>query len=61
MLPTNPDILLSIINTKLRDEYSSFDDLIDSLDEDKQRIEHILNSSGYFYDQKTNQFKLKDR
>ena len=35
-LPNNPTILLSIINMKLRDFYSSLDKLCDDLDEDKE-------------------------
>jgi hypothetical protein len=60
MLPQDPEMLLSIINTKLRDEYSSFEDLIVSLDEDRVAIESILNQEGYFYDSQSNQFKRKN-
>ena len=34
-LPNNPYVLLSIINKKLRDFYSSIDDLCDDLYENK--------------------------
>ena len=33
MLPQDPNILLSYINTKLRDQYPSLDALCDDLDE----------------------------
>ncbi|MBP5532869.1 MAG: DUF4250 domain-containing protein [Lachnospiraceae bacterium] len=56
-LPSDPDILLSLINTKLRDEYSSLDDLCDSLDIEKSRIIEILDPAGYKYDASINQFK----
>ncbi|MCR4624487.1 MAG: DUF4250 domain-containing protein [Lachnospiraceae bacterium] len=56
-LPSDPDILLSLINTKLRDEYSSLDDLCDSLDIEKSRILEILEPVGYKYDESQNQFK----
>lgn len=57
MLPKNPYVLLSVINCKLRDENSSFDSLIEDLDEDKEEIEKILDSIGYHYDKETNQFR----
>lgn len=57
MMTTNPMILLSIINTKLRDSYSSLETLCEDLDEDKEEIVRILGSAGYFYDERENQFK----
>ncbi len=56
MLPNNPELLLSIINTKLRDFYSSLDDLCDDLDEDKENIINILSSIDYTYDENLNKF-----
>ena len=56
-IPSDPDMLLSLINTKLRDEYSSLDDLCDSLDLEKDRILEILEPAGYKYDESQNQFK----
>ena len=56
-IPSEPDMLLSLINTKLRDEYSSLDDLCDSLDIEKGRILEILEPAGYKYDESQNQFK----
>lgn len=56
MLPSDPDILLSYINTKLRDEYSSLDELCDSLDIEKERLTEKLRSAGYKYNDSVNQF-----
>ena len=42
MLPNDPMILLSYINTKLRDEYASLDELCDDLNEDRKQIEEKL-------------------
>lgn len=56
-LPNNPYILLSFINTKLRDQYSSLDELVSDLDIDKEEIIEILKSIDYLYDEKSNQFK----
>ena len=49
-LPNNPTILLSIINMKLRDFYSSLDKLCDDLDEDKEEIINEINElkENYF-------------
>ena len=57
MLPQDPNILLSVVNTKLRDEYSSLDALCDGLDEDKAKLVDKLSGAGYAYDPDTNQFK----
>lgn len=54
-----PEMILCIINTKLRDFYSSFDELCDDLDYSKDFINERLNSIGYYYDEKKNKFILK--
>ena len=55
-LPNNPFVLLSYINTKLRDNYSSLDELIDDLDLDKEEIITTLRSINYEYDSNLNKF-----
>ena len=55
-LPNNPFVLLSYINTKLRDNYSSLDDLVDDLDLNKDEIINILKSINYEYDESLNKF-----
>ena len=57
MLPKDPFILFSVINTKLRDYYQSLDVLCDDLGEDRAEIEKMLSAAGFEYDEKTNQFK----
>ena len=57
MLPSDPNMLLSFINMKLRDEYDSLESLADGLDADKEEIVSKLNSAGYKYNETTNQFK----
>ena len=54
----DPNILLSYINTKLRDFYSSLDLLCEDLDLDKEEIIRILKTIDYYYDEKDNTFKL---
>ncbi len=56
-LPSNAYVLLSVINTKLRDFYSSLDALCDDLGEDKEEINSLLGTINYHYDEKLNQFK----
>lgn len=55
-IPQDPFILLSFINTKLRDEYPSLSELCLSLDKDRKEIEARLASIGYVYNEKLNKF-----
>lgn len=57
MLPKDPQMLLSVLNMKLRDQYSSLDDLCDDLDADKGDIIRIMEEAGYHYDADQNAFK----
>ena len=57
MLPQDPYILLSVVNTKLRDEYASLDALCDGLDESKTELAGKLSGAGYANDPDANQFK----
>lgn len=57
MLPQDPYILLSYVNTKLRDEYSTLDALCDELDADREGLVEKLAGAGYAYDPAANQFK----
>lgn len=56
MIPNDPVMLLSYINTQLRDFYSSFEDLCKSLDIDMNEVKQKLSSIDYTYDESTNQF-----
>ncbi len=56
---SDPNILLSVINTKLRDFYDSLDSLCDDLDYDKDEVINKLNSIGYIYNAEKNQFEQK--
>lgn len=59
-LPSNPQILLSIVNMKLRDFYSSLSSLCDDLDENEEEIREILSNIGYQYSTIKNQFIGKE-
>ena len=56
MIPKDPVMLLSFVNLKLRDFYSSLDALCDDLDADKEEITEKLKSIDYVYDELKNQF-----
>lgn len=56
-LPKDPYMLLSVINTKLRDEYSDLDDLCASLDVNKADLTSRLAAAGFSYDTATRQFR----
>lgn len=55
-LPNDPFILLSVINTKLRDFYGSLDALCDDLAIDKSALCEKLNAAGFEYDAEHNKF-----
>lgn len=57
MLPNDPVMLLSFINMKLRDQYSSLDALCDDLDVSQEEIIEKLKTIDYIYDNEKNQFK----
>lgn len=55
-LPEDPVMLLSFVNTKLRDQYASLDALCDDLDAPRAALEATLGEIGYFYNAKENRF-----
>ena len=56
VLPKDPVILLSYINTQLRDFYPNLDELCSSLSVDKQTLCNTLAQIDYYYDETSNQF-----
>ena len=55
-LPKDPAILLSCVNTKLRDEYPSLSELCAALDADRAELESTLEGLDYRYSPEQNQF-----
>ena len=55
-IPTDPAILLSYINTQLRDNYPSLEELSKSLSVDENEIKSKLSSIGYEYNADLNRF-----
>lgn len=56
-VPKDPVMLLSYLNTQLRDSYDSLAALCDALELDPKEIEERLAAIDYHYDQEQNQFK----
>ena len=55
-LPGDPMILLSVVNTKLRDFYPSLDALCEDMQADQNEITEKLKRIDYEYDAVRNQF-----
>lgn len=55
-IPKDPVMLLSFINTQLRDNYPSLEDLCASLDLDQASLIQKLSAIDYTYDNTRNQF-----
>lgn len=56
MIPNDPAILLSYVNTKLRDEYASLDIMCDDLQLNRAELEQKLEAIDYKYDEALNKF-----
>ena len=56
-LPNDPLMLLSVVNTQLRDNYSSLEELVAAYDADQTELVQKLENAGYQYNAETNQFK----
>ncbi len=56
-IPSDPIILLSFINMKLRDEFPSLDELCESLDIDENDLKARLSAAGFEYIPSVNQFR----
>lgn len=56
MLPSDPVILLSVVNTRLRDNYADLAELCGAEDVDAADLERRLAEIGCRYDADQNQF-----
>lgn len=56
MIPNEPVMLLSYVNLKLRDYYSSLSDMCEDLDISETEIVEKLSSIDYCYNKEKNQF-----
>lgn len=50
MIPNDPMILLSFLNTKLRDGYDTLAALCDDLELDEEEVKAKLAAAGFSYD-----------
>ncbi len=55
-MPKDPVILLSYVNTQLRDTYPSLDEFCDSKGAERSEVEDIIGRAGYKYDPEKNRF-----
>ena len=55
-IPSDPFMLLSFLNMKLRDEYDSLDSLCDDMGIDKDAIVEKLRDAGLEYSVEQNKF-----
>ena len=57
MLPKDPMVLLSYVNTRLRDDYPSLDAMCEDLDLSRTELEQTLQAVGFDYDAEQNRFR----
>lgn len=55
-LPQDPIMLYSVINTKLRDFYSSLEVLCEDMNVDEEELKEKLATVGFEYNEDQNQF-----
>ena len=58
-LPKDPMMLFSVINMKLRDCYSSLDELCEDMDVNKDELVNQLKAVGFEYSAEHNKFWLQ--
>lgn len=57
MIFNDPVMLLSYVNTQLRDNYSDLEDLCNNLNINKSELISKLENINYIYNEELNQFK----
>lgn len=55
-LPSDPLMLMSFVNTKLRDEYDSLEEFCSSMDIDCNNLTEKLHQAGFEYNRENNKF-----
>lgn len=56
MIPKDPVMLLSYVNTQLRDNYVSLDEFCKAMDVEKEELLSALGKIQYVYNPEINQF-----
>ncbi|HIT13143.1 MAG TPA: DUF4250 domain-containing protein [Candidatus Scatomonas merdigallinarum] len=57
MIPKDPVMLLSYVNTQLRDHYGSLNELCEDLGLQVTELQEKLKAINYEYDRESNQFR----
>ena len=55
-LPKDPMMLYSVVNTKLRDYYSSLEAMCEDMNLWQQELEETLRAAGFEYNKELNKF-----
>lgn len=55
-IPQDPIILVSYVNTKLRDQFATLDEFCQTYELNEEELRKTLDSIDYQYDETTNQF-----
>ena len=55
-IPQDPIILVSYVNTKLRDQFATLEELCRTCELNEEELRKTLDSIDYQYDETTNQF-----
>ncbi len=56
VVPNDPIMLMSYLNTQLRDNFSSLQELCRAMDLEEKSIKEKLSAVGYIYHSEQNQF-----
>lgn len=56
-LPKDPVMLLSWLNTQLRDHYPSLKELCEDMELSEEQIRTSMEEAGFFYEPENNQFR----
>lgn len=57
MLPSDPVMLMSYVNTKLRDSYPSLEEMCEDMDISLSELTEKLEKAGFSYDREQNRFR----
>lgn len=55
-IPQDPIILVSYVNTKLRDQFATLEEFCRTYDVNESELRETLDSIDYHYDETTNRF-----
>ena len=55
-LPKDPMMLLSFVNTRMRDENINLTELCEQFGTDREAVESTLKQIGYYYDEELRKF-----